>query len=259
VLCCAPQASPLIRALDLRHAMGHDLTGTRASSHDHRRDITTVSYSGDPRADALLGQMPTGTPAADAHGRCITPRPRRHRHATEPALTAFNAAQRGAAIAILDYVSSVCGISFAESRRAPARICTSCLQYRGVRIQRADAFERELVHPVRRHLGDLYRRRVHLPRQRGIRVHQHNPSGGSVGYQVLLHEIGHALGLAHPFEGPYALPTGEDNTANTIMSYNQAGPYQSTFQAYDLLALRWIYGEDGLRGSLGFNSTFGPS
>jgi hypothetical protein len=33
----------------------------------------------------------------------------------------------------------------------------------------------------------------------------------------------------------------------------------STFQLYDLLALKWIYGGDGLGRVRGFNSTLGPS
>ncbi|MBK9237240.1 MAG: Ig-like domain-containing protein [Rhodoferax sp.] len=37
------------------------------------------------------------------------------------------------------------------------------------------------------------------------------------------------------------------------------GSFASTFQEYDLLALRWIYGGDGIRGDWGFNSTNGPS
>ena len=75
------------------------------------------------------------------------------------------------------------------------------------------------------------------------------PVAGTQGYETLLHEVGHALGLKHSFEPPYALPKNEDNTNNTVMSYTHAGNYKTTYQAYDLAALQWIYGGDGLGGA----------
>lgn len=38
---------------------------------------------------------------------------------------------------------------------------------------------------------------------------------------VILHELGHALGLKHPFEGDIQLPISKDNTLYTVMSYTQ--------------------------------------
>ncbi|MCI3131616.1 matrixin family metalloprotease [Phenylobacterium aquaticum] len=38
-------------------------------------------------------------------------------------------------------------------------------------------------------------------------------------YMTLLHEIGHALGLKHPFEGDVTLPADYDTTRYTVMSY----------------------------------------
>ncbi|MGZ5201327.1 MAG: DUF4214 domain-containing protein [Telluria sp.] len=82
-------------------------------------------------------------------------------------------------------------------------------------------------------------------------------SKGGYGYETLLHELGHAMGLKHPFEGDITLPAAQDNTANTLMSYSYAGGPYSSFNQYDIAALNWIYGGDGLRGALGFNSTTG--
>ncbi|RZJ84582.1 MAG: DUF4214 domain-containing protein [Massilia sp.] len=77
---------------------------------------------------------------------------------------------------------------------------------------------------------------------------------GGKGYETLLHELGHALGLKHPFEDATRLPTGQDNTGNTIMSYTEAGGPYSTFSPYDIAALNWLYGGDGLGGALGVDA-----
>ena len=72
---------------------------------------------------------------------------------------------------------------------------------------------------------------------------------GQEGWQVLLHELGHALGLSHPID------EGTDTTATvlldawnhngfTVMSPNQAtsGLWQSWFGPLDLQALQRLYG-----------------
>lgn len=67
-------------------------------------------------------------------------------------------------------------------------------------------------------------------------------TAGSHGYMSLAHEIGHAVGLKHPFEGTPILPTLDDNTANTIMSYTFVGDSAATPMAYDVAALQHLYG-----------------
>lgn len=86
-----------------------------------------------------------------------------------------------------------------------------------------------------------------------------NPAAGTSGYQVLLHELGHALGLKHPFEGSPTLPANLDDTDHTLMSYTWVGGNKTVFQEYDLDALWWIYGGDGLGGTYGINSSVGPT
>lgn len=44
---------------------------------------------------------------------------------------------------------------------------------------------------------------------------------GIRGYSILLHEIGHALGFKHPFEGDPTIDPAHDSGAYTIMSYDR--------------------------------------
>jgi hypothetical protein len=84
-----------------------------------------------------------------------------------------------------------------------------------------------------------------------------NLTPGGYGYETLLHELGHALGLKHPFDDSINLPASQDNTSNTLMSYKSTGGAHSHYSQYDIAALKWLYGMDGLRGDLGINSTNG--
>ena len=49
-----------------------------------------------------------------------------------------------------------------------------------------------------------------------------NWSVGSDNFGSLIHELGHALGLKHPFEGSVVLPAAADSTQYSLMSYTPA-------------------------------------
>ena len=73
---------------------------------------------------------------------------------------------------------------------------------------------------------------------------------GSYGWETLIHEILHALGVKHPGNyfngqepGPY-LPTNEDSNSNTVMSYHFAGQGAPTMMPYDIKTLQYIYGSE---------------
>ena len=71
---------------------------------------------------------------------------------------------------------------------------------------------------------------------------------GSHGFSSIVHEIGHALGLKHPFDtgsspgSSVTLATVEDNQDNTVMTYNFAGSEPATLMPYDVLTPQYYYG-----------------
>lgn len=83
---------------------------------------------------------------------------------------------------------------------------------------------------------------------------QYDVAPGTLKYMLLLHEIGHALGLKHPFEEAGAsdvvLPAETDGHHYTVMSYSawagdeSAKPdrYPTTLMLYDIAALQYLYG-----------------
>jgi hypothetical protein len=84
-----------------------------------------------------------------------------------------------------------------------------------------------------------------------------NLAPGGSGFQLLLQELGHLFGLKHPDEDSINLATALDTTDNTLMSHNHTGPYFTEYRAFDLAALAWLYGGDGLGGAYGLGSPGG--
>lgn len=65
---------------------------------------------------------------------------------------------------------------------------------------------------------------------------------GQPAHWLLLHEIGHAMGLEHSFEGRYVLRPEDDNHAVTVMSYTDGEGVVRGLRPLDVAALRSYYG-----------------
>ncbi|OYU36501.1 matrixin family metalloprotease [Novosphingobium sp. PASSN1] len=68
-------------------------------------------------------------------------------------------------------------------------------------------------------------------------------------YLALIHEIGHALGLKHPFSGPITLDTTLDNVSHTVMSYTSDGSDGRKLGPLDIAAVQYLYGTNANDGT----------
>lgn len=227
-------------------------------------DLTSTPLSGDVRADALLDDVVPWNFYPD--GRQVlyytfdaSPGSEIDRE-TDATVRQFNPAQILAARQILQYTATVTGITFMEVvRSTQADIHFAATNLQGPLVSGLASWYYNYQYNNSNTVTQLsIEALVYLDNVEWAHENA-SPSSGGLGYEVLLHEVGHMLGLSHPFETATPLPSAQDNTNNSVMSYTNAGAPKSVFQSYDLLALQWIYGGDGLGGLRGFNSANGPT
>jgi hypothetical protein len=232
-------------------------------------DITTTSLSGLNYIDALLDTGPdwnylttsAGTPVTTLTYTFSVASGNEDAASAQANFTgsaqAFSASQQDATRTALAYITKLTGIQFAETSDGNAAqihladvnliasnvtgLCSwhSSYGYSGTQLNSYDA--------------DAY---VYLDNVEWGYQNANLAPGGD-GYQTLLHELGHSLGLKHPFEDSITLPASQDNTSNTLMSYTDVGGPYTSYRQDDIAALMWLYGDDGLSGKLGINSTAG--
>ncbi len=67
---------------------------------------------------------------------------------------------------------------------------------------------------------------------------------GSAAYTTFIHELGHSMGLKHPFDDSPVLPGVSDNDSFTVMSYTGRPDFlqPSTHALYDIYSFQQLYG-----------------
>ena len=169
---------------------------------------------------------------------------------------AFSVGQQGAARSALQYISALTGINFAETAEGGAaqlhlaNVDLDGAATSGLCSWATSTYVNPVDNTIVSHDVDAY---VYLDNVEWRAVNA-NLGAGAQGYETLLHELGHMLGLKHPFESDIRLPASQDTTLYTLMSYNEAGGPYAQFRPYDIAALDWMYGRDGFKGALGIGS-----
>ncbi len=221
-------------------------------------DITVTPLSGLNHIDALLDTGPDWnylTPAGNT--LYYTFSIQSGNEAGQTGQEGFTIAQQLATRTAFDYISKLTGIQFVETVNgtdAQIHLCNTDLQ--GSNVTGLCSWHSSYTYSGTNLVSydtDAY---VYLDNVEWS-AQNHSLSPGGYGYETLLHELGHALGLKHPFDDDIHLPSSQDNTNYTLMSYTSVGGPHSTYSEYDIAALKWLYGMDGLGGALGINSTTG--
>jgi Ca2+-binding RTX toxin-like protein len=151
--------------------------------------------------------------------------------------TPFTTAQQARAVTALNYVSSVIDINFFQSTDSSALNTITFAN----NLQ-TDSAAYAYLPNTSAYGSDVYLDSATLGNA--------NISDGTYAAFTFIHELGHALGLKHPFYDPSAgtsnppyLSETEDKTALTVMSYtDSSSEYYLKFSPLDIAALQYLYG-----------------
>jgi len=224
-------------------------------------DITNTPLSGLNHIDALLDSGPDWNYFSNTNTLQYTFSVTSGTEAGKTGQQAFSVSQQAAVRTAFAYIAQLTGIQFVETAvGTDAQIHLSNIDIAGANVTGLCSWLSNYSYSGTQLVGydaDAY---VYLDNVEWNAQNSNLTPGGN-GYETLLHELGHALGLKHSFEtttdNTAVLPGSQDNTSNTLMSYTDLGGPYTTYRQDDIAALNWLYGRDGLAGALGINSTTG--
>lgn len=232
-------------------------------------DILTTPLSGLNYIDALLDTGPDWNFATNTPGNTITytfstasgnETFTSHAPGYNGVASSFTTAQQTGARAALAYVSSVTGIKFVETSTGTA----AQLHFANADLNGSTStsglcsWSSPYSYDPNTNALLSYKPNVYVYLDNAEFASRNGQiAAGTSGYETLLHELGHSLGLKHPFDDTINLPYSQDNTQYTLMSYNSVGGAHAVYSPYDIAALNWLYGTDGLGGALGIGSSTG--
>jgi hypothetical protein len=225
--------------------------------------VTSITTSSQTHIDALLSTSPNWnylTPGTNTIYYTFSVAGNNEVGNTDllSAPLAFSASQQTATRSAMAYIAQLTGITFTETTNtAQAQVHFANANIAGAQVaglcSSSFGYSYNQNNVVTEYEASAY---VYMDNVEWGSENANLAAGGQ-GYETLLHELGHMLGLKHPFDDSPNLPTAVDTTAYTLMSYTHVGGNASVFAEYDIAALKWLYGGDGLAGTLGVNSTTG--
>jgi hypothetical protein len=145
--------------------------------------------------------------------------------------TSFSVSMEAATVRILDQIETFTNITFVETTSE----ANTELGFAQASLPDGIGGWAYYPHPSARG-GDVWMNTKY--------VDDTNIDEGEYGFFALMHEVGHALGLQHTFDGGL---TGDQNTEQySVMAYDFSPwggtTYAETFQLYDIWALQELYG-----------------
>lgn len=226
-------------------------------------DINTIPLTGLRHIDALLNDGPAwnyvtyGAINTISYSFSLTGADNIENEDLAGPMSQFSASQQEWTRYALDYLTDVTGIEFVETAGATAEVHFVNADIAKDRVTGQCAWQNHIWRLPDGTVTDYQVDGIIYLDNNEYRRENGDLTAGGEGYETLLHELGHLLGLKHPFEGDIQLPAAVDNPAHTLMSYEYDGYIRDEYSPYDLAALDWLYGGDGLSGYMGINSSGG--